>query len=595
MSIPMLLKAPTVSAFGPAPSISLGCIAENRPFRQNSETANRERNLHTATGHEGRAQNAEAPVLIIGSGLIGLTTAMFLAQYGIRSISIERMRLASPLPRAAHFHLRTIELFRAAGIEDEVRRQSENDFVPEGALIAMESLSGQKFSDIIPSLNAGVDDTLTPCRRMFVNQPSLERVLRRRAEEIGAAVHSGTELVGFDEDATGMTATVRDVDSQAESNIRCKYLVGADGAHSKVRELLNIPLDGRGVFSNSMTIYFHADLWPQLGGKPISIVYINNPVFGGLFRLQKDCQSGFLIVNTVGDPVADPVSAANAAADISEARLIELVRAGAGVPELDVKIDGVTRWRATSDVAQSFRHGRTFLAGDAAHLMPPNGGFGGNTGVQDAHNLAWKLALVLKGVAGPGLLDSYEAERKPVAKFTVEQAYSRYVTRTAPYLGAKDYAPLAHDFNVELGYVYHSQAIVPEDDDRKGHDDPRQTSGLPGTRAPHLWIERGGKRFSILDLFRKAFVLLIGPEGEAWCEAAGVVASRYKGLHLDTYKVGSPDFRDPDDRFCAAYGLLPAGACLVRPDGFVAWRAKGSEPDPQTVLRRVFGAVLFQS
>ena len=132
-------------------------------------------------------------------------------------------------------------------------------------------------------------------------------------------------------------------------------LVGADGAHSKVRELLDIPLDGRGAFSNSMTIYFHADLWPQLGNKPISIVYINNPVFGGLFRLQKDCQSGFLIVNTVGDPVTDPVSAANAAADISEARLIELVRAGgAGVPGLDVKIDWVTRWRATSDVAQRF-------------------------------------------------------------------------------------------------------------------------------------------------------------------------------------------------------------------------------------------------
>ena len=584
-----------MNASEPARSPSIGYAAGNEPFRQNSGATNWERNLRTATGHEGGSQNAEAPVLIVGGGLIGLTTAMFLAQHGIRSVSIERMRLASPLPRAAHFHLRTIELFRAAGIEGEVRRRSENDFVPEGALVAMESLSGRKVADIIPSLNVGVDDALTPCRRMFVNQPSLERVLRGRAEEIGAAVRSGTELVSFDEDATGVTATVRDVDSHAETSIRCKYLVGADGAHSKVRELLDIPLDGRGAFSNSMTIYFHADLWPQLGNKPISIVYINNPVFGGLFRLQKDCQSGFLIVNTVGDPVTDPVSAANAAADISEARLIELVRAGAGVPELDVKIDGVTRWRATSDVAQRFQHGRTFLVGDAAHLMPPNGGFGGNTGVHDAHNLAWKLALVLNGVAGPGLLDSYEAERKPVAKFTVEQAYSRYVTRTAPYLGAKDYEPLAHDFNVELGYVYHSRAVVPEGGDTEGHDDPRRAFGRPGTRAPHLWVEHDGNRLSILDLFRRTFVLLIGSEGDAWRQAAGAVASRFKGLELDTYKVCSPDLRDPDNRFCAAYGLSPAGACLVRPDGFVAWRAKGSEPDPQAVLRRAFGAVLFQS
>lgn len=549
--------------------------------------------MQTATHGNLSARNAEAPVLIVGGGLIGLTTAMFLAQHGIRSISVERMREASPLPRAAHFHLRTIELFRAAGIEDEVRTQSESDFVPEGALIAMDSLSGRKLADIIPSLNVGVDDALTPCRRMFVNQPSLERVLRRRAEEVGAAVRSGTELVSFDEDATGITATVRDIESQVESRIRCKYLIGADGAHSKVRELLGIPLDGRGVFSNSMTIYFHADLWPQLGGKPISIVYINNPVFGGLFRMQKDCQSGFLIVNTVGDPVADPINSANAAADISEPRLIELVRAGAGVRDLDVKIDGVTRWRATSDVARRFQHGRTFLVGDAAHLMPPNGGFGGNTGIHDAHNLAWKLALVLNNVAGPGLLDSYEVERKPVAKFTVEQAYSRYVSRTAPYLGAKDYEPPAHDFNVELGYIYHSQAVVPENDGTKAHDDPRQTLGRPGARAPHLWVERDGKRLSVLDLFGRSFVLLVGPEGGAWREAAIAMASRLKGLELATYQVRSGDLSDPEDNFCARYGLSAAGACLVRPDGFVAWRAKGRAPDPQAALERALGALLF--
>ena len=135
-----------MNASEPARSPSIGYAAGNEPFRQNSGATNWERNLRTATGHEGGSQNAEAPVLIVGGGLIGLTTAMFLAQHGIRSVSIERMRLASPLPRAAHFHLRTIELFRAAGIEGEVRRQSENDFVPEGALAAMESLSGRKVA-----------------------------------------------------------------------------------------------------------------------------------------------------------------------------------------------------------------------------------------------------------------------------------------------------------------------------------------------------------------------------------------------------------------------------------------------------------------
>ena len=537
----------------------------------------------------------EVPVLIAGGGLIGLAMAMFLAQHGVRSLAVERLRNVSPLPRAGHFHLRTIELLRAAGIEDEVRRQSEQDFVPEGAIIAMDSLAGRKLADIIPGLNVGVDDTLTPIRRMFINQPGLERILRKRADEVGAAVRDGCELTGFEQDADGVTATVRDIDSGAESTIRARYLIGADGAHSKVRELSGIAMDGRGIFSNSMTIYFHADCWPQLGGKPLSVIYINNPVFGGFFRFAKDCQSGFLGVNTVGDPKADPVAAANAAADISERRLTEIVRAGIGVPDLPVKIDGCTRWRSTSDVARRFQDGRVLLVGDAAHLMPPNGGFGGNTGFHDAHNLAWKIALVLNGVAGAGLIDSYEAERKPVAKFTVEQAYTRYVTRTATYLGAKDYEPLVHDFNIELGFHYHSRAIVAEDGDARVHDDPRQSLGRPGSRAPHAWVERDGQRLSTLDLFGRGFVLLAGPDGADWCMAARSVASRFAGLSLEAHSVGSPQLREDEGRFCATYGLQPDGACLVRPDGFVAWRAKTKARDPAAVLEHALATLLFRT
>jgi hypothetical protein len=215
-------------------------------------------------------------------------------------------------------------------------------------------------------------------------------------------------------------------------------------------------------------------------------VYINNPTLGGFFRMNKDCQAGFLAVNTVGDPKVDPVGAANAAADVSDKRLIELVRAGAGDPNLAVRIDGVARWRATSDVARRFQQGRAFLMGDAAHLMPPNGGFGGNTGIHDAHNLAWKMALVLRDAAGPDLLASYEAERKPVGKFTVEQAYTRYVTRTAPYLGAKDFQPVANDFNIEIGYLYRSACVLREDDGDEVHADPRETFDRPDSRAPHV-------------------------------------------------------------------------------------------------------------
>jgi 2-polyprenyl-6-methoxyphenol hydroxylase-like FAD-dependent oxidoreductase len=534
----------------------------------------------------------DCPVVIAGGGLIGLSTAMFLAQQGVASLVVERLCGGSPLPRAAHFHLRTLELFRLAGIEEEVKRRSEDDFLPEGAIIAMDHLSGRKLADIIGSLNAGVE-ALSPCRRLFISQPSLEPILRRRASEAGAQVLEGHVIVSASQDADGITAIAKHVDTGAVRELRGQYLIGADGAHSTIRELLGIPLDGRGVFSNSVTIYFTADLSPQLGGKPLSVIYINNSMFGGFMRMNKDCQSGFIGVNRVGDPNTDP-DAANAAKDVGQERLIEIVRAAAGVPDLPVRIDGVARWRATSDVAQRFAHGRMFLAGDAAHLMPPNGGFGGNTGIHDAHNLAWKIAYVIKGLAGPELLDTYDLERRPIAKFTVEQAYTRYVTRTAPYLGATDFQPLADDFNIELGHVYGSPAIIAEQDGNAVHADPHGTRGRPGTRAPHLWLMHRGKSVSTLDLFGTGFVLLAGPAGGGWCAAATAAAQRFPGLPLLAHLIGGPDFGDPGGEFAQAYGLTPEGAVLVRPDGFVAWRAKDVVKAPQRRLEWVLDRLVMR-
>jgi hypothetical protein len=330
-----------------------------------------------------------------------------------------------------------------------------------------------------------------------------------------------------------------------------------------------------------------------MGGKPLSVIYINNPVFGGFFRLAKDCQSGFLAVNTVGDPGSDP-DVANAARDTSESRLIELVRVGAGVADLEVRIDGVARWRATSDVAQRYVDGRVFLAGDSAHLMPPNGGFGGNTGIADAYDLAWKLASVIKGVAGQDLLSTYDAERRPVGAMTVEQAYSRYVTRTATYLGATDFQPIVPDLEIELGYIYRSASVV-ADDDGKDHDDPRQTCARPGSRAPHLWVELDGRRLSTLDLFGRCFVLLAAQEGADWCDAARKAASRHDGLELEAYCVGGAELRPLSASFADAYGLSDSGAVLVRPDGFVAWRATSRSTDPSAAVAAALRVALARA
>ena len=519
-----------------------------------------------------------APVLIAGGGLTGLAAASFLAQQGIRSIAIERLRESSPLPRAAFFHMRTLEMFRGLGIEDRVREESAKEFVPDGALVAMDCVSGTKFADIISNLNEGVDE-VSPCRRWFLNQPSLEPILRARAREAGAVVLQGTEITALRQDESGVSVTVREVDGGNERELRGQYLIAADGGHSKVRSLLGIDYHGRGAFSKSLTIYFTADLSPWIGTNAWSIIYVNNPVLAGFFRMNRAGRVGFLGVNAVGDPLRDPVAAADATTDLSEARMIELVRAGVGRPDLSVKIDGYSRWRATADVARRFAAGRVFIIGDAAHLMPPNGGFGGNTGIHDAHNLAWKLAHVIQGHAGPRLLETYESEREPVARFTVEQAFSRYVARTAPWLQATQKTePIAHDFDIEVGYLYGNDAV---------HADPRQTRGLPGSRLPHYWLERAGERISSLDLAGR-WLLLAGRAGEKWIDAARSAAAARNHLPIDAWRIGA-EIGDPGGRFTDSVGISTSGAVLVRPDGFVSWRAGSLTTDPAATLREALG------
>ncbi len=530
----------------------------------------------------GSIPESEAPVLIAGGGMVGLCAAAFLAQRGIPSLTVERLRDSSPLPRAAFFHMRTLEMFRSLGIEQAVREGSARDFVPEGAIVALESVSGRKLADIMPSLNEGVE-ALSPCRRLYLNQPNLEPILRARARRAGATIIQGASVERVRQDADGVSLLVKDIDTGRERELRGRYLIAADGGHSRIRESLGIRYEGRGAFSNSVTIYFTADLSPWLGDKAWSIIYVNNPVLHGFFRMNRAAQAGFLAVNTVGDPALDLEASTNAAADVSEAHLIELVRGGVGVPDLPVRIDGWTRWRATACVAERLQEGRIFIAGDAAHLMPPNGGFGGNTGIHDAHNLAWKLALVLQGHAHPRLLETYALERRPVAEFTVGQAFTRYVLRTAPWLKpTQAIDPQVNDFDIELGYLYGVDGSV--------HADPRVTRGMPGSRAPHVWLSRSGQRVSTLDLFGN-FVLLTGSAGDSWSQIAPTVARQFGGLPLDIHRVGR-DLGDEAGCFCQAYGLTDTGAALVRPDGFVAWRSEGAVSDPRAVLQDVFARQL---
>jgi len=517
-------------------------------------------------------------VLVVGGSLVGMTMGLLLAQRGVRVIVAEHHRGTAIHPRAAQITQRTMEILRSVGIEQVVRTRSTEQFVQDGAIMAVETLAGRELAHFVANLNEGIRD-VSPTERVFISQSLLEPLLRSRAEEFGADLRFGTDVSTLTQDASGVTATLRQRDSGAEDSIRAAWVVACDGAHSRIRRQLGINVSGHGVFSQSITIYFRADVTPLLRGRNLSVIYVNNSTLRGFFRIEKPFDRGFLAINALGDP-ANPIT--DVATGLTEARARELVQIALGSTEVPVTIENMMPWSAAADVADTFRADRVFIAGDAAHVMPPNGGFGGNTGVQDAHNLAWKLAMVLRGQADPRLLDSYEAERRPVAQFTTEQAYARYVTRTAPYLGTDNMQPVAGDLDVELGYGYGSPAICDAGAPTPGN--PRNSKGRPGTRAPHVWITRNGERLSTLDLFGSGFTLVAGADADEWCDASRVAASRLK-VPLAVYRAGH-DFEDPSQAVSDAFGIGYTGAVLVRPDGFVGWRAESAQTAAETAIER---------
>ena len=492
-------------------------------------------------------------------------------------------------PRAAMLLQRTIETFRTAGIEDEVVEASQKEFEQNGAIVSVESLGGKELDWYFRNVNEGVEH-LSPSPRLFVTQIGLEPVIKQRAADLGARLEYSSEVISLDGADDGVTAVVRERETGAERTVRAQYAVAADGAHSPVRERLGIRMTGRGSFSDSVTIYFRADCTALIGDRNLSVIYVFHPRQIGFFRFSLDKQSGFLVVNSAVDETG--VMSPRLWDDTSEARCVAWVREALGAPDdLEIEVENVQRWNAQADVAERFRSGRIFLAGDATHVMPPTGGYGGNTGVHDAFNLAWKLAYVLDGRAAPELLDTYEAERQPVARLTVEQAYARYVLRLDKSLGADDLAPIVEDASIDLGYRLRSAGIAREpDDDDADWEDPREPTGRPGFRAPHVELARSGSRLSTLDLSGTSFVLLTGPDGGVWLEAASAAASEL-GAPVDAYRVGV-DLEDPGGAFFSSYGIDTAGASLVRPDGHVVWRARTAVEDPRAALTAALALAL---
>jgi 2-polyprenyl-6-methoxyphenol hydroxylase-like FAD-dependent oxidoreductase len=530
------------------------------------------------------------PVLIVGGSLVGLSMSLLLASRGVGHLLVERHRGTAIHPRAAAFHQRTMEIFRGVGLQDAVEAAAEREFVQNGAIVAVESLAGRELKHFFSSFNAGVEH-LSPTSRIFITQVGLEPVLRRRAEELGAEHHFGTDLAGFEQRDDGVACVIRARDGGAEETVLADYVVAADGAHSDVRQRLGIGMLGPGAFADCVTIYFHADVKDLIGERNLSVVYVNHPELLGFFRFSITADSGFLAVFSTTGP--DGTLDRQVGQDLSPQRCVDLVRTALGAPDLPVEIDNVQRWQAEAGYADRYRAGRVFLAGDAAHVMPPTGGFGGNTGVADAHNLAWKLAMTLDGAAGPRLLDSYEAERAPIGRLTAEQAYLRYVLRVDPSLTTSDLPAQADDPSIELGALYRSAAIAVDDSEPTPLlDDPNRPSGRVGARAPHLPIEMAGRPASTLDLVGPGFTLLAAPDGQAWCHAATEVATTLRLPITAHHITATGPVADPTGRFTATFGLSATGATLIRPDGVIAWRGNQPTDDHTEALRHIMSTLL---
>jgi putative polyketide hydroxylase len=528
----------------------------------------------------------EVDVLVVGGGPVGLTASILLSRLGVSSLLVERHPGTSIHPKARGINARTMEIFRQCGVEDAVRAAG----LPPGRakfIVWARSLAGEELERRIPGRAREEAIQLSPVGNCLCAQDDLEPVLRRHAESLAPdGVRFDTELTRFEQDASGVTATLRE--PAGDRRVRARYLLAADGARSHVRETLGIALHGTPALYRSINILLNADLTPWVAHRPAALYFIEQPGLKATFLTINGVNRwGFLINNLPPDGDGD---------ECTPARCAAAVRQAAGVPDLAVEILGAVPWVAAAQVAERYRRGRVFLAGDAAHHMPPTGGFGLNTGVQDVHNLAWKLAAVLHGGAGPALLDSYEDERLPYGRAITEQSLinARSLGRGAPGevpAVARGRPEFLNELGMIFGATYESSAVVPDGSPPPKVDNPiteYRPSARPGSRAPHAWLERGGARCSTLDLFGRGFVLLSAGDGAAWREAA-----RAGDAPLEALTIGpGGDLGDPDGRWREAWEIEAGGAVLVRPDGQVAWRSRGAVPEPGAELRRVLRRVL---
>jgi 2,4-dichlorophenol 6-monooxygenase len=563
-----------------------------------------------------RPEEFQTDVLVVGTGPMGATTALALATYGVRVHVVNRYNWTANTPRAHITNQRAMEVLRDLGVEQEARRDA-TPWEWMGDTLFTTSLAGPEIARLRTwgTGDERIGDYLqaSPCPMMDLPQNKMEPLLVKNAVERGAVFSFNTEYLSHEQDDTGVTVMLRDLLTGREYQLRARYLVGADGAKSKVMDDAGLKVEGQLARAATAYVLFTADLTRYVAHRP-SILYwmvTSDASFGeigmGLLRAIEPWNqwiAGWGFDMSKGEP------------DFSPEEIKRKVRALVGDPELEFKVDSTSVWYVNQAHAPVYSSGRVFCGGDAVHRHPPSSGLGSNTCMQDAFNLAWKLAFVVKGHAGEQLLDSYTLERAPVGAQIVKRAnQSRldyaplnqaFRNTDAPDPLAAGIAELAdagptgvarrsalaealklknYEFNaqgVELNQRCVSAAVIPEPGvtEEVWKRDPQlhvQPTTRPGAKLPHAWlVGQDGRRVSTLDLVGKGKVSLVtGIAGQAWADAAKEMDLPF----LRTVVIGGPSAQDVYCSWHAVREIEEAGALLVRPDGVVAWRQRAGVAD----------------